>query len=301
MVVDTKIGDAVIRRESVDSAVKQVVEKALKFMQGLTVSSTNAWKNTFYREKSGVLSAKSSLAGFEGIPRGANFPRATVQWDKISSRIIKYGAEDFIFWEDILTDDIDVKRRVILKLSEAVANQIDSRIWADLGGNNTVEAQTVGSIQSFSVKARPWTSSSAAILDDLFRARQLLGEQNYPTSDLQVWIRPRLVRAIAKFITDKGAQFPTISIKTAENGTIENIAGFRIVESNNAAASSALVVVPKRCATFKELVPMQTALVTEDTTTKFKGELVRVVGEGVVELTDPLAVVNIMGTEGTEL
>mgnify|MGYP004417313347 CR=1 FL=1 len=299
MPTDIEAGTQETRARLYDSIVKGVTEKTYKFKQVVLVSPTSAWKNFFYREDPSVLTEPAGNA-IRGIPRGANFPVAFASWELIQKNIEKYGLEVNMPWEDIISSDFDLQMRQLIKLGERVAKAVDDQIWIDLGGtidnvggNSTA---TTNATQSFSVTARPWTSSSANIIDDLMRAKQLLGENYYPTSDVKVLMNERAHRAVLKYLVDKGAQFPQIATNAAGGGSVSQLAGFDFIVSNSATASNALVVVPKRCATWKELVSFQTNT-TED---PFRSVRIRAVEEGVLQLTDPLAVVRIMGTEGVE-
>lgn len=288
-------GTANIRSEVVDSMVKQVAERSYKFKQACAVVSTNAWKNTFFREDLTPLAGQSGNAT-KGIPRGANFPQRTVNWQEVSVRIIKHGLEDNIAWEDILSDDINVQARTIIRLTEGVVKSVDDDIWDSLTQNLGTDSNIV--IQSFalgtSTDGGRWDESSAAIVDNLMKASQLIMENgNYDVSDLMCFISPRDKRSIMKFLSDAGAQWTPIATDIATNGKVAKVAGVTLVESTSVAASYALVVKPKTCATFKQLVPLQSTVITDP----YKSVKVRVVEEGVVELTDPLAVVLIKNTQ----
>ena len=92
-----EIGGLELRKEFVDSVVKQVAAPSYKFKQAVSISTSNAWKNTFFREDSSDLTQPSGNA-VKGLPRGANFPQASVSWTEISTYVEKYGLEESIFW-----------------------------------------------------------------------------------------------------------------------------------------------------------------------------------------------------------
>ena len=79
-----------IRAEVVDAMVKQTAERTYKFKQACAIVTTSAWKNTFFREDTTVLTGASGNSQ-KGIPRGANFPQAVVKWTELSVRIVKHG------------------------------------------------------------------------------------------------------------------------------------------------------------------------------------------------------------------
>jgi hypothetical protein len=124
-------------------------------------------------------------------------------------------------------------------------------------------------------------------------AKQLIGTYNYPTEGLMVFINNKDHRSIVNYLAEKGAQFPQIGNDMATNGKVGNLVGMQLVVSNSVPASYALVVVPKICGTWKEMVPLQTTT-KED---PYKSLTVRAVEMGVTQLTDPKAVVLIKNTQ----
>lgn len=286
MTYDLQTGVATLRAEVIDKTIKGFATATYKFRQALTVSSTSAWKNTYFRENPTALTSPSGNE-ILGVPRGADFPQAVVQWEEKTGKILKLALEDNIFWEDIISNEIDIQNRTLFRISEGITSREDSYIWTGL----TTDAD----IQTVSIEAtKYWNGASAAIIDDLMQAKQKIGEYNYSTTNLIAFISEKDHRSIVKWLSDKGAQFPSVSEDMARNGRIGTLAGFTLVVSNNVAASSALVVVPKMCATLKELVPLTTNT-TED---PLKSVRIRAAQEVQLQVTDPKAIVYITGTQG---
>ena len=168
---------------------------------------------------------------------------------------------------------------------------VDDEIWDVL-----TEGRSVNQIQSVTIggsaNSGPWNTSSAAIIDDLLHAKQLIAEKNYDTSNLMAFVSPEDYRHIMNYLAEKGAQFPTIGATVASNGNVGKVAGVSLVVSNSVTASYALVVVPKRCGTWKEMAPLKT-ITKED---PMKSLTIRSAELGVTQLTDPKAVVLMVGT-----
>lgn len=287
MVYDNQTGTADIRAQVFDAAIKQISNRKYKFKQAVSIVSTGAWKNYFFREKQAVLAGQSGNA-VKGIPRGAEFPHAVVEWDRIQTTIQKYGLSGRIDYEDLISAEIDVQNRTLVKLAEGVTKAVDDEIYTVLadtdgaGGNiNTVTAYA------------GWNQSSAAIIDDLGAAEQAIAEDDYDTDTLMLFINPRDKRSLQKYITDKGAQWPSVSEDTAVNGKIMRLLNYDIIVSRSVPASRALVVIPKRCATWKALDPLKT--VTEEQ--PGMGVTITSWEMGVTQLTDPGAVCLISGTQ----
>lgn len=290
MTYDLKAGTSGIRAEVIDSMVKQIAARAYKFKQAVAVVPTSAWKNTFYREDLTIPAGQSGNAT-KGIPRGAAFPQYAVSWKEVSVRIVKHGLEDNIPWEDILSDDINVQARTVIRLTEGVVKSVDDDIWASLTENRALS----GVIQSFAITlGRHWDATSAAIIDDMMKASELIATNgNYDVSDLMCFVSPRDKRSIMNYLADKGAQWMPIATDIATNGKVAKVAGITLIESNSVTSSYALVVKPKTCATYKELVGLRSTVIDDP----YKSIKIRVVEEGTIELTDPKAIVLIGGTK----
>ena len=287
-VLGEQVGTTGLRKEFVDEVLKQTAVRKYKFKQAVTISKTAAWKNTFFRETTDVLSGASGNAT-KGIPRGAAFPQAVVTWEEVASYIEKYGLEDFIHYEDIITGDINVQKRTIFKITEGVVKAVDDEIWDKL-----TESQTPVAIQSVTIGAgESWDGNSATIIDDLLNAKQLIGESNYDTTNLIAFVSLKDHRSLVNYLAEKGAQFPMIGNDMATNGKVGKLAGIDIVVSNSVTASFALVCVPKTVGTWKEAVPLSSELEVE----AFKGTRVRVCEMGTTQLTDPLAACLIINTQ----
>ena len=115
---------------------------------------------------------------------------------------------------------------------------------------------------------------------------------NYDVGNLICFISPRDRRAIANYVADKGAQWEGPATNVLVNGSVGKVAGMTLVESNSVTASYALVLKPKTCATWHELVSLRSTTVDDP----YKSLMLRVVEEGSLILTDPLAIVLIGGT-----
>ncbi len=292
MAPSTEVGQSPLRAELVSKIIKGFATAAYKFKQAVSISTTNAWKNSYFRENPDALTGPEGN-DIKGIPRGANFPQAVVEWEKIASYVEKYGLEDNIMWEDILTNDVNVQDRTLFRISEGVAKAVDDEIWDVL-----TEGQSVSNIQSVTIvesaTSGQWDSASAAIIDNLMNAKQLIGTKNYPTNNLMCFISEKDHRSIVTYITDSGAQFDKLGDETARNGRVQGLAGIKFVVSNSVTASFALVVVPKICGTWQQAVPLTTDVEVDP----FKSTRIRAVEMGVTQQTDPKACCLIINTQG---
>ena len=287
MVYAESIGTENLRAEFVDKVVKQVAAPVYKFKQAVTISTSNAWTNTFFREDSTALTQPSGNA-VKGIPRGAAFPQASVTWEKVNAYVSKYGLEENIFWEDILTNDIDVMARTIQRVTERVVKAVDDEIWTQLTTATGILEVDLSADANYT-----WDGASAAIIDDLMNAKQQIGEYNYSTSNLMCFISEKDHRSVVNYLAEKGAQFPSIATEVTSNGRVGRLAGVQLIVSNSVAASHALVVVPKICATWKEAYALTSTLVDDP----YRSKKLRVVEMGTTQVTDVKAICYISGTQ----
>jgi len=285
-------GSTSLEAETVDAMVKQIAARTFKFKQAVTIVPTSSLTNTFFREDPTIL-AGGANASIEGVPYGADFPNMSPKWEQATVKNIKFAATDNIAWEFIKGSAIDIMARKIIKVTEAVVKAVDDYIWGELTQDRAFDSSLL--IQSFSISSdKYWNGTSAAIVYDLGAARRLIGEKNYETGNLIAFISPRDHQSAVDYLHSKGAQYNSLGEEMALNGRVAKVAGITLVESQSVSASFALVVVPKTCATYKEFESLKSTTINDP----YKSVTIRVVEEGAIELTDPLAIVLIRGTQG---
>lgn len=270
-----------VRAQVFDSAIKQIAKYAYKMKQLVSVVSTGAWKNYFFREQLTRLSGGTGNAT-KGIPRGAEFPHASLSWERVLGVIQKYGLEDTIPYEDIISNEIDVRDRTLLRIAEGVAFAVDSEIWAVLS-----EGLVATNIQSSALSAGDWDESSAAIVRDIATGKKKIKEFYDNASDFVLVVSADDEVNIMDYLYEKGSQAPSVGNDMALNGNVTKIAGVNIITSAVVPASYALLVVPKRCATWKALLPLSTDVQER----RFKDTRITACEMGITNLTDPKAVV----------
>lgn len=297
MAYDTEVGQEKLRAEFIDGVVKGFAEREYKFKQAVTLNNTSAWKNTYYRENPNPLTAAGGLGTKGQVPRGVLPPQGAVKWEQVSGYIGKFFYEGVIIWEDILSDNINTQARTLYRVSEHVTKDVDDYLWSILAEDATAITATTTRIQLVAITAtKHWSGSSAAIIDDIMNARTLVAQSRYDTSNCMLFVNARDYRSIVKWVTDKGSQFNALANETATNGRVPGLAGVQFVQSESVPASHALLVVPKICATYRELVSFRTTTIEEP----YVSIRVRAVEEGLLELTDPDAVVLIANTRGDD-
>ncbi len=272
-----EVGEDSLRKTTYDNAIKQLAIYSYKMKQLVSTVSSDSWKNYFFRESTDIPTGQSGNA-IKGIPRGADFPDAVLSWEQVSSRIEKYGLSGKIDHEDIIAKNIDTRNRTIKRLAEGVAKAVDNEIYSVLS--------TDGDIQTGTLYGGYWDESSAAIIKDLAFMKAQVKTYYDNASKFVMVINPQAEPYVLHYIYEKGAQ-ATTSGQKAFNGEIGNPAGVSIITADVVPLSFALFVVPKTCATWKELM----ALATNTVTKKFHGDTIEVCEYGVTEVHEPKQVV----------
>ena len=273
-------GSDTVRATAYDTAIKQIAHYSYKWKQLVSVVTSSSWKNYFFREQTTVPTGQSGNA-IKGIPRGAEFPNAVLSWEQVSSRIDKYGLASSIDHEDIISGNIDTRNRTILRIAEGVAKAVDTEIYNVISENLTPSNILTGTLQG-----GYWNQTSAAIVKDLATMRAQVQAYYDQASEFVVVINPATSPHILHYIYEKGAQAAQ-SGQSAFNGEIGSPAGVRVITSSIVAASYAIFLVPNTCATWKQLMPLE----TDTKTDRFKGDTITACEYGVTELHEPKQVV----------
>lgn len=280
-------GTVGLRKEVVDAFLKGFAPNKYVMKQAVAIDSTSANKNTFWRADPDVLTANTGNSG-AGLVRGEAFPQLTTEFQEIDAYLIKYGQKENVYWEDIRSNNINVIKRTLEKLAEKVIYDVDTKIY-----NVLSDSGTPVDIQSVTItNGQYWDAASATVIDDLMFGQQLIGEKNYDTANLMIFVNHKTFRAMNNYIYEKGAQAPSAGDAVAKNGRVAKIAGVgQIIVNNVVPSSQALMVVPKKCGTWKSSFALTSATKDE----AFTGTTVSICEEGTTQLTDPDAVVLFLG------
>ena len=281
------VGEQDIRGENVQRAVTGFATKKFKLKPLLLNVKSSKWTETYFKETATILTA-SGTRNIKEIGRGAIFPTVEASWTEVSGRHLKYAATDEIFYEDVLTDAIDVQGRTLFRVAESVANAVDAKIYADL----TAEANTAGTIPAVA----EWDDSVVATRDpiqDILRGIQAMDENNYDALEGgHLLVNPHDYASL--MMNSKVINNP--SFKTADvvsNGRVGMITGLTIVKSTSVSDDEAMIIISQKTATFKQAVALTTN--TEyDPGIKYT---IRAWEIGQIQINNPKALYTITGTE----
>ena len=287
MVADTT-GEQDLRAQNYEAMVKGFALQLFKMKQLVTVSTSNAWIETYYRETATELTGGTGSA-VKGIPRLANFPYGEPSWTKVDAYIEKYGMEGIVSWEDAMSDNIDVIARTLLRIARAVANAVDAQIYAVLlaaaGGTVTIGA------------GYEWNSTTVANRDpvqDLIDAKKLLYDNNFDPDSNEAFVLMNQAEYAMLLGNSKVMNNP--SFKAADvvsKGVVGMLCGLKLLVSPVVTTDvGTLVVISKECGTWKQAAPL-TSYVTPDKGIKYT---IRAYEMGVCQATTPNSIILITNT-----
>ena len=283
----TQPGADDLRGENISKIVTVLATKKFKLMPLLKQLSSSNMTETYYEEDATILTA-SGTRDIKGIGKMSEFPTVQRAWTKTSSDHIKYGAESEISMEDLRLGQFNMQSRTVDGIAESIVNSIDIAIYAAL----TAATSTSGTIAAVAT----WDDATATNqnpVNDILRGIQAMDENNYDAAEGGVLlVNPHDYASLMQ--NSKVINNP--SFKTADvvsNGVVGQIAGLKIIVSNNVTADEALIVIGQRAATWKSAVALSSAVI-EDKGVDFT---IRSWEIGHVQVTDPEAIHKITNTQ----
>lgn len=293
--VDT-FSEADTRKQTWEKDIKGFASKRY-VMKDLVMELPNtAWTSSFYQKTATSLTGGTS-AGVKGVPRGADFPFMERGVTLKSAVILQHGGEGVIYWQDILTSNIAVEAETISDITDAVVYSVDGTIYSTLTENDTPST-----INTLAITAGfEWDSATIANRDpvqDLLNSIREISIDRYPilTSGMGFLVVNETDYANLMG-NSKVINHPTFKLADGiiRNGNLAQLCGLRIKVSPVVTADKALVVMAKKCGTWKQTQPL-TVDVIKDPQKKYT---IRASEIGVCQLTDPEAVCLITNTRKT--
>jgi len=282
-----EIGMADIRGENIEKAVKGFALQEYKFKQVLLSSTSSDWTETYYRETATELTPAGETHAIQGVARGAAFPNVEPSWTKYQGVHTKFAAESTVFLEDKLTNAVDVQARTILRVARSIASQVDSYIYTELSGAAGINTAAASG---------NWDAADVTVRDpvgDILTGIQYMAVDNYDAlSNGYLLLSPLDYTNL--MMNSKVINNP--SFKTADvvsNGVVGQIAGLKIIVSNNVTADQAMIIIGQRAATWKSATALTSAVIEN----KGVDFTIRSWEIGHVQVTDPEAIHVITNTQ----
>jgi len=287
------VEQADIRGLDIDKVAKGFAEESYVFKQECMVSSTSNGEIRWYSKTAGTLTATAPSA-LKNVSPLATPTTVEQSWTRNTSYVKKYFVEGFISDRDIKDADVTALATTIRDLTLAITKGVDGDIWDVMS-----ESQTPVNIQTFATTAvggDQWDAAAYAadIVKDLMNAKRLIWAQNYNPEGATLFVSPKDYTSIVNWlISGKGSSIPNFSSEKIKNGTVAQLLGLNIKVSNNVTADYAMVIVPQRATTFRQLTPITAVTMQEQGI----GTRIRVWEEGIAYNTDPKAIVLISDTQ----
>lgn len=281
--VDT-FSEADTRKQTWEKDIKGFAKKRYVMKNIVTESSSNAWDNSFYQKTSTSLTGGTG-SSVKGIPRGADFPfleRGTTLKHAI---ILQHGGEGVIYWQDILTSNLQVETETISDVTDAVVYSTDNIIYTTLSENNTPTT-----INTLAITAGyEWDSATIQNRDpvfDLARAIETINTDKYPFYSSGRGFFAMNEATFTYLITNsKVLNHPTFKLADGiiTNGVLGKILGGEIIISPVVTNDKVLVGIKKTCGTWKQTQPLTIDVIIDPQ----KKYTIRASEIGVCQLTDP--------------
>jgi len=281
----TGVGEIALRPENVQELVKNISMRAFEMKKNIaTVVKSNAWTEGFYRESATTVDA------IDDIPRGAEFPQDTPKWDKITTRLQKFGIEGFITWEDAMTDKVDVIARTIARLTMRITERVDLNIW-----NALTENQSASAINTFAASAT-WnnvTRTNRKPHEDIALAARTISDSTLQSYRADTIILSPFDWAYVITNDDILAAYTRSKENVMKSGIMGDIMGLDVLVSPVVTADYAAVCQKKVCLTYREAESLRSVTIKDEG----KGHTIRVWETGVAQVTDPKAICLITNTQ----
>lgn len=288
-----KFTEADNRRITWEKDIKGFAPKRYVMKNLVTISTGNAWNNQFYQKTATSLTAGTGSA-IKNIARGADFPNVERGTTLKSAIIEQYGVEGIVYWVDILTSNIAVQQETIMDVTDAVVNSVDQEIY-----DTVTEADTPNLIHELAITAgSEWDSLTIANrnpIQNILDAVALITTTRYPILSSRMGALVLNETDYANLMGNtKVINHPTFKLAAGimKNGELAELLGLRIVVSPVVTADKALVLMKKKCATWKQIHALTVDVITDPQ----KSVTIRCSEIGVTQLTNPEAVCLITNT-----
>ena len=274
-----------IRGIDIDKLAKGFADEENVFKKFCTVTPTSAREIRWYSKTAGYLTttATENLAANSEIANVSERSRPAVieqSWTRTTSYIRKYFIESpLISQEDIKDCDIDILATNVRDIVRTVERQVDSRIYTVLS--------TGTGVQTSVATADGWDDAATGDpIGDILTMKQAIRAYGYDPEGAILAINSIEHKNLLKFLINvKGSSIPQFASQKIESGVVMELLGCKVVVSENATTDQALLFVPQRACTWKQFMPITTAIIDEPGI----GKKIRCWEEGEAILTDPKA------------
>jgi len=281
------------RKQTWEKDIKGFAPKRYVMKELVMETPSDSWTNSFYQKTATSLTGGTG-SDVKGIPRGADFP-ALIRGTTLKNAVImQHGGEGVIYWQDILTSNIRIEAETISDVTDAVVYSIDLTIYQGLS-----ESDNPTTINTLAITAgSEWDSATVANRDpvqDILNAVREITIDRYPVlTSGQGYLVVNETDYANLMGNSKVINHPTFQLAQGiiANGNLARLCGLGIKVSPVVTADKALVVMAKKCGTWKTTQPLTVDTIIDPQ----KKYVIRASEIGVFQLTDPEAVCLITNT-----
>jgi hypothetical protein len=279
--------EADLRKEYIDGAVKAVNLDMARLKTLCIIDTSSAWTESYYRETNTDQTDGGTGSPIAGIPQMAPFPFAQVTETKVSSVILKYGAEGVISTESSEYATVPMLQRHILRIGRRIQWQIDVAIEAVMQDAGNTFAITAGD---------EWDSATVANRDpiyDILRGINMLRVDGIDALNGNGYLVVNGEDYTNIISNTKVLNHPTFrSVSAVENGVVNELCGLKIMISEAVTAESAYIVVKGESLVWKQAQGLKVDTILDPQ----KSITIRASERGVCQLHAPNGICKITNT-----
>jgi len=288
-------GQADIRGIDIDKLAKGFADEANIFKSFCTVSKTSAREIRWYQKTSGFLDTTDSTGMTASRMDNVSFrarPEVVEQsWTRQTSYVRKFFVESpTISMEDIKDSDPDILGTNVRDIVRSVARKVDARIYSVLvqAAAATPTTPNPSTVNYTAAVADGWndTATGDPIKDILVGKRKIRQKGYDPEGSVTLMNSLEHEYLLNHLINVKGSSIPQFSSEKVKSGVVMEILGTKVVVSEHATTDWVIQFVPGRALTYKQFLPLTTAVMDEPGI----GKKIRCWEEGECLLTDVGAV-----------
>lgn len=289
--VDT-VGQAEIRGLDINRVAIQFGEEESILINFVAKNPTTAREMRYYQKTAGFLDSDDTTGiTLSEIPRateGALPVKVRQTFTRLSAYVKLFKAEtEMISVEDIKDNDVDIFNTHVKDTVRGVVNQRDIHIYSKFieAAAATPTTPNPTTVLTTAATADGWDDlTTGNPIFDLMQGNQKIRAQGHKTQDIIAYMNPiEHLNLVNYIVSVKGSSIPAMSSDLAASGVVMQVAGNKIVVSENATTDSVLQFIPNSAVVYREFMPLSTAIVDEP----LVGKTIRVATEGVAYIQDP--------------
>ena len=290
--VDT-IGQALIRGIDINKTAIVFGEEESILINFVARMPTTAREMRFYQKTAGFLDSIAAAGATEALSQiqtthGTIPVKVKQTWLRLSANVKIFKAEsEMISIEDLKDNDVDIFNTHLKDIVRGIVNQRDIRIYSVFieAAAATPTTPNPTTILTTASTQDGWNDLvTGNPIFDLMQGNQKIRSQGHKTQDIVAYMNPIEHLHLMNYIVSvKGSSIPAMSSDLAKSGVLMEVAGNKIVVSENATTDGVLQFIPNSAVVYREFMAITTAVIDEP----LVGKTIRVATEGEAYIQDP--------------